>query len=294
MSNIAKFFLTCFDPEDQVWATTKDGLRSKCFARSQPTIKNQFCEKDFPGGAYLAINAGQDRRLISNVSKIRTFLIEFDEMPLTEQIAFWRSVGLPVTAIISSAGKSLHFWMTLEQPLQLGEYKEWFCRISILLNHKNDKQCSDPTRFSRFPGAFRDGKEQKLIGVGARIPNQRLKALLFSKDVTEIFEAQYRPQGSGDVFVRADRIPLETAIHYLEGRYPLVTGEKQANMLAWARYLVGSAGIRSREQLIDILSEYDLGKNPLASEYERVADKVLNSIPQNKTKVIMDDIWSGQ
>jgi hypothetical protein len=290
-NEIKKFFDVCFDPGDKVWVATRALLFSRCYAQSIESVCNQFQEKDVPGGIYLAVNAGEERRLIENVTKARTFLVEFDTVPLEDQITLYRKSGLPVTAVISSGGKSLHFWITLEQPLEVGEYQEWFLRMWLLLDKKNDRQCSDPCRYSRFPGAFRDGKEQTLRGVGKRVPNNTLKQLLFTDELNAAYEKMFsgRNQG-GEVYMTGQIVPVEKAVSFLRDKYPLTTGQKQNNMLIWARYLCGSARVQKVEELCEIIEQNDQGKNHIHSEYERVAMKAVSAV--QRTEVISDQIWS--
>lgn len=288
---LTQFFTTCFDPDDKVWAASKALLSSRCYAVSIQDALKQYGGKDCEGGVYLAVNAGDNRRSIENVAKARTFLVEFDTVPLADQVILFRKSGLPVTAVISSGGKSLHFWLTLENPLPTGEYQEWFLRMWLLLGKTNDRQCSDPCRYSRFPGAFRDGKEQVLRGVGKRIPNAELKKLLFTTELTEAYEKMFSGRHSGsDVYMTGQIVPVERAVAFLKERYPLVTGQKQSNMLIWARYLCGSARVQRVEELCEIIESNDQGKNHIHSEYERVAMKAVSVLQVVET--ISDSIWA--
>ena len=286
---IDKFFATVFDLGDLVWAASKDLSMRKCFAAEQSVARGVYVGNDFSGGAYLAVNAGKERRCMENTLKFRTFLLEFDDGPLAEQAKFWKSKGLPFSALVNSAGKSLHFWLSLVTPLSsIGEYKEYFARLSILLEGKNDKQCADPCRYARFPGALRDGRRQEILRVYGRVPNEVLKARLFTPEITAEYEKLYTQSTVGGVYEVANKVPIEKAVEFLTGKYPLLSGEKQPRLAVWARYLAGSCGC-TPEQIVEILEENDQGKNKIHSEYERVAGRFAVEV----VTTISEETWRG-
>ena len=85
-----------------------------------------------------------------------------DERPKAEQEKVLRDTGMPITALIDSGGKSIHAWVRVDAP----DRKEWEARRDIIyaaipgIDPKN----KNPARFSRLPGAYRDGSAQRLIG----------------------------------------------------------------------------------------------------------------------------------
>lgn len=119
------------------------------------------------------------RRADHNVVCLRNFLIELDEMPISEQQDYVYA-HVPTTASVHSGGKSIHFIISLEEPLaSIDDYREVAERLHLLLP-KADPACKNPSRLSRLPGRIRPdtGKEQSLLQLGARIPNAALFALL--------------------------------------------------------------------------------------------------------------------
>lgn len=119
------------------------------------------------------------RRADCNVAQFRNFLLELDGMPLEEQEKYVRDL-VPVTSITYSGSKSNHFIISLETPLSgLSEYQTWARRLHKLVT-KADHTTKNPSRLSRLPFRIRPetGLEQKLIYLGARIPNAQLEALL--------------------------------------------------------------------------------------------------------------------
>jgi hypothetical protein len=293
MPDIEQFFAACFDPEDEVWPASKEFSMRPCYARSQDWSIERFVGKNFPGGAYLAVNAGTDRRNGENVQKCRTFLLEFDSGSLAEQAIFFERVKeMPFTAKVFSAGKSIHYWLTLETPLgSIGEYKEWFRRLWLYLDEKPDEQCQDPCRYARFPGAFRDGVEQRLSAVNSRVPNQAIRDRIFTPEITKRFEDRYSGQHVGNTYLQQNMVPLPKKLSYLRRYYPLVTGQKQANMFVWAKQLVGSCRIFERDKIVEILKLNDQGSHKLSSEYERAADRAL--VIEEAPTELPPEFWEG-
>ena len=102
-----------------------------------------------------------------NVTKFRYTLVESDSMPLNEQIAMYRKLELPIAALVSSAGKSVHAIVHIDAA-DIQEYrKRVICLYDFLASHgvKVDTQNRNPSRLSRMPGASRNGQVQKLLGV---------------------------------------------------------------------------------------------------------------------------------
>lgn len=100
-----------------------------------------------------------------NVTAFRYALVESDEMNLEEQHAMIRELELPVTALVSSGGKSLHAIVRIEA----GSFEEYRSRVDYLyaVCEKNglkvDRQNRNPSRLSRLPGVMRRGKKQFLL-----------------------------------------------------------------------------------------------------------------------------------
>ena len=103
------------------------------------------------------------------VAAFRFMLVEFDEMEMDRQLAFWHSVIrqglLKVAAIIDSGGKSLHAWVAVDLPDQSAwdQYvrEEAYNKDhGILTSMGADPQCKNPGRLSRLPDHYRDEKRQ--------------------------------------------------------------------------------------------------------------------------------------
>ena len=119
-------------------------------------------------GAWIRFNAlDGDGVRNENVTRFRYALVESDAMPMDEQIAIYRKLELPVAALVSSAGKSVHAIVHVDAD-NFDEYRK---RVTFLYDFlathglKIDKQNRNPSRLSRMPGVTRNGQLQKLLGV---------------------------------------------------------------------------------------------------------------------------------
>jgi len=100
-----------------------------------------------------------------NITRFTYALVESDDMPISEQDAFYRKLELPIATLTSSAGKSVHAIVKVDAK----DYEEYRKRVDFLYDYleknglKVDKQNRNPSRLSRMPGVTRNGKEQILI-----------------------------------------------------------------------------------------------------------------------------------
>lgn len=128
---------------------------------------------------FFSINPMVGSRKDANVTKFRNILIELDDRPLAEQLDYVMT-KVPVSTVVYSGGKSYHFIISLVTPLQTREeYDELVRRVYALLP-ATDRTCKNPSRLSRLPFAVRPetGVEQTLKGLGTRVLNAQLEALL--------------------------------------------------------------------------------------------------------------------
>ena len=119
-------------------------------------------------GAWIRFNAldGEGVRN-ENVVSFKYALVESDTMPVDEQIAMYRREELPIAALVSSAGKSVHAIVHVDA----ADAQEYRKRVTFLYDFlaarglKVDTQNRNPSRLSRMPGVTRNGQIQKLLGV---------------------------------------------------------------------------------------------------------------------------------
>lgn len=160
------FLKLLFDPADRT-----------CFAQNPYDTSLSVIEPDshFYMGPYFSINAMQHTRTDQNVTKHRTFLLEFDSLPLAQQRPLVNKSGLPVSAIVFSGNKSYHFFVCLETPVSAAEYADIAKRLHMLLPDA-DKSTKNPSRLARLADVQRPDTQvtQALIFLGSRVSNETL------------------------------------------------------------------------------------------------------------------------
>lgn len=182
------YLQTLFDPDDHVGYVTNDAWQNEdgkwvpskgVFDRTAgELIASLHKYPDDLGatvgdwkpeaGAWIRFNAldGEGVRN-ENVTGFRFALVESDSMPVDEQIAIYRKQELPIAALVSSAGKSVHAIVRVDA----GDAQEYRKRVTFLYDFlaarglKVDTQNRNPSRLSRMPGVTRNGQIQKLLGV---------------------------------------------------------------------------------------------------------------------------------
>lgn len=127
------------------------------------------------------------RRADVNVTKLRSILVEFDERELIDQVNYVQGSEMPYSVLTFSGGKSFHFIISLEQPVDtLTEYRQLVDRVYSALGGKAeglDESTKNPSRLSRTPDAIRQpsGVVQALVDVRARVPRVELESWLTSR-----------------------------------------------------------------------------------------------------------------
>ncbi len=100
-----------------------------------------------------------------NITRWSYALVESDEMPVSEQDAFYRKFELPIACLVHSGKKSLHAIVRVDAP-NAAEYRK---RVEYLYDFleknglKVDKANRNPSRLSRMPGVTRNGVMQTLV-----------------------------------------------------------------------------------------------------------------------------------
>jgi len=100
-----------------------------------------------------------------DVTALRHVLVESDDLPKAEQERQLRASGLPISALIDSAGASIHAWVridaTTREEYHARREKVW----AALPGFQIDKANKNPSRFSRCPGGLRGEGVQRLLAV---------------------------------------------------------------------------------------------------------------------------------
>jgi hypothetical protein len=181
------YLSTLFDPED-----------STCFTQSPNGTEIGW--QPLTTDLFLAINAldpaadraptqawhraDRPRRADANVTKLRSFLLELDSLPICEQRPYMDSLKVPYSAVVFSGSKSLHFLLVLSSPVPTYEAYMDISRRLHRLVEKADHSSKNPSRLSRLPFRTRPdtGKEQELVYLGKRIELADLECILPARE----------------------------------------------------------------------------------------------------------------
>jgi KaiC/GvpD/RAD55 family RecA-like ATPase len=126
-------------------------------------------------GAWLRLNpckpvgSGQGGAVTdSDIVSHRFLLLESDVLPLPIQFSLFARLALPIAAVLSSGGQSIHAWLRLDAPSE-AKFSEIARRVlTALAPFGIDQANKNPSRLSRLPGATRiiggvDGGAQRLF-----------------------------------------------------------------------------------------------------------------------------------
>ncbi len=132
-------------------------------------------------GEFIAVNpftgepaptksGGTSCRCDSAVAAFRHCLVEFDNLPLADQMQFFAAIPLKITALIYSGGKSIHGIIRLDSVLNLADWQQevktgLFERILKPLGA--DAATANPSRTTRTPSVKRGENWQKLLYLDA-------------------------------------------------------------------------------------------------------------------------------
>ena len=164
----------CVSRADETGAINRNEIRS---VKEWPLVMTET-DLNEPHGIWFCINPLLDQTTRSNesVADFRFCLVECDgdgtPENLEQQYSNLLDTGLPIAAIYSSAGKSIHALVKIEAT-GATQFKE---RVEQVYNHLSDLPGIDkgrkaPSQLSRLPGAFRAGVRQSLLSWATGAPS---------------------------------------------------------------------------------------------------------------------------
>jgi hypothetical protein len=108
-------------------------------------------------GAWLRMNPTDGAGVAdTNVTAFRFALIEFDAVPMDLQLSLLARLPLPVNAILTSGGKSVHAWVRVNCRTVETYRTKVNELLSLLKPFGVDQSNKNPSRLSRLPGAMRE------------------------------------------------------------------------------------------------------------------------------------------
>jgi len=162
-------FIFCGGPYDTEVAPVSDWIRR--FEAGAP-IPPHIIPNPMDGTAHETKTGKPSWRCDAAVCGFRYAVAEFDDIPSAEQLAFWWGwrldvPALPIAALISSGGKSVHAWLRVdarnreawEDEVENGLFRELLVPLGC------DPACKNESRLSRLPGHYREEKKnwQRLL-----------------------------------------------------------------------------------------------------------------------------------
>ena len=108
-----------------------------------------------------ADGTGETLRGDACVAQFRFAVVEFDDIPREDQLAFWWAARLPVVLLVDSGGKSVHGWVRVRGVDCATDWarvveRHLFGRLLEPLGV--DPACKNESRLSRLPGHYRSEK----------------------------------------------------------------------------------------------------------------------------------------
>jgi hypothetical protein len=187
---------TLYRPGEQINFVTafKTDTEKDRLCKARPVGTGQTLERDelilrwrkhgmprTEAGGWLRMNPLDGQGIAdANVKAFRFALIECDAVPLELQMPLLAKLPLPIAAILTSGGRSLHAWVKVDAETT-GDYRQSVARMLALLGKFGvDGRNKNPSRMSRLPGVVRrigaegDGR-QRLLYMN---PQPAQKALL--------------------------------------------------------------------------------------------------------------------
>ena len=158
-----------FNAKRQKWEPLSPGEFAECLTFWNGMAENILDHANPEAGGWLRVNpmdgqGGSD----ANVTSFRHVLVECDEgLSREEQLMAYLRLNLPCSAIVDSAGKSMHAFVRVDAK-DYSEYKDrvgWLYGFLACNGLMVDKANRNPARWSRLAGATRNGQVQQLMAV---------------------------------------------------------------------------------------------------------------------------------
>lgn len=170
---------TLFRPGERVNIVTQaaiEGGKARPTGRGRTLTREEWlaeiAEKGTPqgpGGAWLRMNPVSGAGVSdADIIDCRHLLLEADLLSLAIQVSFFARLPLPVVAILTSGGRSVHAWVRLAAPDPLSYQRTASAIFAKLAPYGIDPANKNPSRLSRLPGAVRqvggaEDRRQRLL-----------------------------------------------------------------------------------------------------------------------------------
>lgn len=133
-----------------------------------------------PCGGWMRMNPLDGQGISdSNVTSHRFVLLEFDKIPIDLQLSLLGRMPLPIAAILTSGGRSVHAWVKSDSKDDCSYRDDSSMLLTMLSRFGLDAKNKNPSRLSRLAGVTRklgadgDGR-QRLLYLNARPQQERI------------------------------------------------------------------------------------------------------------------------
>ncbi len=160
----------------------------------------------------IAVNPIKGWRKDENVIAFRSFMVEIDTGTLEEQRKYIEDSGLPYSACIFSGNKSLHYAITLDEPLPNIDMWRFYNQWLLNVLPKTDQQIKNPSRSIRFPGNRRkNGKQliQAPVALKSRVSQETFFKWLFDHEDKKPIQRRERFESVFTGIPDLTRIPID-------------------------------------------------------------------------------------
>lgn len=169
-----KYIETLFDPRESiVLGRTKFDIQAVNLGNVAPTIK---------GAQFVTLNPMKEgtTRADKNVAVYRNFLVEFDELELSDQTKYIQDMEVPYSSWVFSGSKSYHLVISLEDPVETKKEYDALVRWIYKALPECDPSCKNPSRFTRLGQGINSKTKdiQNIVDLKPRVTQERLKAWL--------------------------------------------------------------------------------------------------------------------
>lgn len=161
-----EFLSALFEPEERVCAG------DNAFETESVNLQSVFT-KD----CYITLNPLVEgtTRADKNVSILRNFLVEFDDMPLEKQLEYVIKNEMPFATCVFSGNKSFHFVISLADPVETKAEYDQLVRWLYAAVPEADPSCKNPSRFTRLGGGtHKNGTRQDIELLNERVTKAEL------------------------------------------------------------------------------------------------------------------------
>jgi hypothetical protein len=145
-------------------------------------------------GIYVVIGEGGEGA--DEIVSLPAVWVEWDDRSVLWQFTAWKELGLPEPSLqvpTGTGGSSVHTYWLLKDPLAP---ERWRGLQAALIDHcGSDRQCKDPSRVMRLPGAWYVATDGRATGMGRLFVNVDEQGLVLRYSPEDLARCLHAPAG---------------------------------------------------------------------------------------------------